>query len=1001
MVIMNHLNLMRTFTWPIVAILIVSSLIHPPVSGLTQVASLQLNAVNGFLDVASSVIDLTHGYAYFGSAHSSPTKVAKVRLSDFSEVDSIALAGPGWSQGWHSEAAVIDEAAGYAYFGTDDGHIVKIALASFTIAEILLPPNVAGLSSAVIDTANGFAYFGEESAGGGSCSYSPCSPGVIVKVRLSDFTVAGTLTLNQGEDSPGSAVLDSVNGFAYFGTSTTCTSGSLTYSCGGRIVKIRLSDFSRVTALVLDSGEDVPNSALIDLPNGFAYFVAYHGTTGVDFRIDKVRLADLTEVATLPLEDTVEKWAGVIDAANGYAYFGTTGGSVDMIRLSDFNEVGTIILNANADISSGVIDTTNGFAYFGTLSNGFPTTIYKVDVHVGTNAGFDFSVATSGAINLLQGGSGGNTITVLLVTGVAQAVSLSCGGLPADASCTFASRAGLPSFTTSLSVGTKSTTPAGVYTVTVNAFGNGLLHQTAFQLSVTTVLASTGTVSNLVQVNPSTLPPPPNAVTFPDGLFSFRLGGLILGQSVTVSITAPPSGSQYWKYGPTPDNHASHWYQLPAVFSANTATITIVDGGLGDDDLSANGVIVDTGGPAAGSSADGFVSGTYLVSLPVSGGQSSGPTGDQSSASTTFTPSAESVSVTSDGSKQYLLLATSQLWDSKASVGASMAVCRDGVIISGDMFSLGATANHRHLGTAMALDTPSTGSHTYALCYKTDPGGIGFVSSTFLIAVPVSGGFASGPTGDQSTTSTTFTNSAQAIAINQVGSQQYLVLATSQLWDNLANVGASVAVCRDGARISGDMYTVGATLGHRHLATAVSLDTPTPGQHTYSLCYKTDPGGIGFVSGTLLILVPVGGAVQSGPGGDQSTSSISFLSSLQNLPVTASGSQQYVAIATSQLWDTYASTGASMAVCMDGSRISGDMYSAGPISTHRHLATAIALSTPSSGGHTYSLCYKTDPGNAPSSPNLSLTNTISTQILAETLPLTYSGVNDKLSDSAE
>ena len=33
-----------------------------------------------------------------------------------------------------------------------------------------------------------------------------------------------------------------------------------------------------------------------------------------------------------------------------------------------------------------------------------------------------------------------------------------------------------------------------------------------------------------------------------------------------------------------------------AVFSGNTVTLTIIDGGVGDDDLTPNGVIADAGG---------------------------------------------------------------------------------------------------------------------------------------------------------------------------------------------------------------------------------------------------------------------------------------------------------------------------------------------------------------------------------------------------------------------
>ena len=57
------------------------------------------------------------------------------------------------------------------------------------------------------------------------------------------------------------------------------------------------------------------------------------------------------------------------------------------------------------------------------------------------------------------------------------------------------------------------------------------------------------------------------------------------------------AGTQYWKYGPTPGTPAGHWYLLPATITGNTVVFTITDGGLGDDDLLANGTIVDQGGP--------------------------------------------------------------------------------------------------------------------------------------------------------------------------------------------------------------------------------------------------------------------------------------------------------------------------------------------------------------------------------------------------------------------
>ena len=94
----------------------------------------------------------------------------------------------------------------------------------------------------------------------------------------------------------------------------------------------------------------------------------------------------------------------------------------------------------------------------------------------------------------------------------------------------------------------------------------------------------------------------PAGVLFPHGLFDFAIGGCVPGDTVTMTISFPTvlaPGTSYWKYGPTPGNAAPHWYVLPATIAGNTATFTIADGGLGDDDLAANGTIVDQGGPGS------------------------------------------------------------------------------------------------------------------------------------------------------------------------------------------------------------------------------------------------------------------------------------------------------------------------------------------------------------------------------------------------------------------
>ena len=94
---------------------------------------------------------------------------------------------------------------------------------------------------------------------------------------------------------------------------------------------------------------------------------------------------------------------------------------------------------------------------------------------------------------------------------------------------------------------------------------------------------------------------PPAGTAFPHGLFDFTLSGCTPGSTVTLSVTYPAplaAGTQYYKYGPTPSNAAASWYILPSTVSGSTVTFSITDGGFGDDDLSANGTIVDQGGPA-------------------------------------------------------------------------------------------------------------------------------------------------------------------------------------------------------------------------------------------------------------------------------------------------------------------------------------------------------------------------------------------------------------------
>ena len=103
--------------------------------------------------------------------------------------------------------------------------------------------------------------------------------------------------------------------------------------------------------------------------------------------------------------------------------------------------------------------------------------------------------------------------------------------------------------------------------------------------------------------SPGDLPP---GVVFPLGLFQFSVQGLAPGAATSVELLLP-NGLEidtYYKFGPTPSNGTDHWYdfvwdELTGVeISEGKLDLHFIDGSRGDDDLSANGTVMEPGGPA-------------------------------------------------------------------------------------------------------------------------------------------------------------------------------------------------------------------------------------------------------------------------------------------------------------------------------------------------------------------------------------------------------------------
>jgi hypothetical protein len=112
-----------------------------------------------------------------------------------------------------------------------------------------------------------------------------------------------------------------------------------------------------------------------------------------------------------------------------------------------------------------------------------------------SGTGLDFSIsATPASVTVRSGQTANYTATVGALGGAFNgAVSLSCGGLPAGASCTFSPASVTPGSSgasSALSIATSNgqhgtrKTPAGTYTITVQGVSGSLAHSTTVKLVV-------------------------------------------------------------------------------------------------------------------------------------------------------------------------------------------------------------------------------------------------------------------------------------------------------------------------------------------------------------------------------------------------------------------------------------------------------------------------------------------------------------------------------------
>ncbi len=437
-------------------------------------------------------------------------------------------------------------------------------------------------------------------------------------------TVVG-LTLNFG-----TGVLGGTSGCTITAGSSSCTVVGATYSKAESGVILTATRTSGDTLTAGNSAPFTVNAAAPPSPTKLAITSVNGGanpTLAVAFNV-VVQAQDGTSTAQNVLSSTVvgltlNFGTGVLGGTSGCTI--TAGSSSCTVVGATYSKAEPGVILTATRTSGDTLTAGNSVPFTVSAVPPPPPTklaITSVNGGTGPTVGVGFNV-------VVQAQDGTSTAqNVLLSTVVALTLNFGTGALGGTSGCTIA--AGASSCTV---VGaTYSKAEPGVILTATRTSGDTLTAGNSAPFTVNasapttsyTAPSATGTgnitasfssnggcsfsVTQFIPLTGDAASPPagsaPTGETFPQGLFNFTVTGCTPGSVLDFTITYPqalPSGTQYWKYGPTSTDATAHWYVLPALVSGNTITFSITDAGPGDDDyaLGPNGTIVDQGGPGA------------------------------------------------------------------------------------------------------------------------------------------------------------------------------------------------------------------------------------------------------------------------------------------------------------------------------------------------------------------------------------------------------------------
>jgi hypothetical protein len=196
---------------------------------------------------------------------------------------------------------------------------------------------------------------------------------------------------------------------------------------------------------------------------------------------------------------------------------------------------------------------------------------------------FDFKVEVSPTSAVaIQGETILATVTVTLVSGTPQTVTLTAENLPPDTTAEFTPTSGTPTFQSMLKLVTSKTTPTGQYIITIKGTGGGLTRTATFTLTVIPPFSKvygrvTGLFGSPIAGAKVTLN---TYVTTTDADGNYVIPQVKEGTYVLMVTPPPPLGLLYYTYTESMNIAAGQVYRKDVKLSVRHLTIITIAGVL-------------------------------------------------------------------------------------------------------------------------------------------------------------------------------------------------------------------------------------------------------------------------------------------------------------------------------------------------------------------------------------------------------------------------------------